>query len=139
MKRKIEKIKLQTFFDDSDGILTIAEAQKNICFDIKRVFFIYDLKSNNAIRGKHAHKKIQQAIFCIQGSCQIKLDDCNETTEILLDKPDLGILIPPMVWNILYNFSDNCILLVLASDYFDEKEYIRDYEKFKILCKKNID
>lgn len=127
------KIKLQKISDGRDGILCIAESGKQIEFEIKRVFFIYNLNSLNSIRGKHAHKQLQQAVFCIQGNCTVVLNDGITEKNFILDTPETGLFIDKMIWSEFKNFDDNSILLVLASDNYDENDYIRNFEEFKRL------
>ncbi len=127
------KIKLQKITDGRDGILCIAENGKQIDFEIKRVFFIYNLNSENSIRGKHAHKQLKQAVFCIQGKCTVILNDGMSEKKYFLDTPEIGLFIDKMIWSEFKNFDDNSILLVLASDNYDENDYIRNFEKFKRL------
>ena len=127
------KINLQKITDGRDGILCIAETGKQIDFEIKRVFFIYNLNSENSIRGKHAHKNLQQAVFCIQGKCTIILNDGRSEKEFILDTPETGLFIDKMIWSEFKNFEDNSILLVFASDVYDEEDYIRNFEEFKRL------
>ncbi len=128
--KNVKTITLPKIKDGRDGILCVAEEFKNIPFDIKRVFYIYNLNHSEAIRGKHAHKKVEQVIFCINGAFDLTLDDGQNRQKITLNSPEQGIYIGTYVWNTLSNFSEDCILLVFASDFFDENEYIRDYQKF---------
>ncbi|MEK7615698.1 MAG: FdtA/QdtA family cupin domain-containing protein [Patescibacteria group bacterium] len=130
----IERVKLQSFDDTPDGELFIAEGTKNIPFAIKRVYYINQLDNPKAVRGKHAHKKLDQAIFCVNGSFVIDLDDGKEQTSITLDASSPGVLLPPMMWHTMHDFSKNCALLVLASDFFDESDYIRKHDEFLALC-----
>jgi dTDP-4-dehydrorhamnose 3,5-epimerase-like enzyme len=117
--------------DGYDGTISVAEALKSIPFEIKRVYYIYNLlHHDNVMRGKHAHKKLQQVLFCINGSCTVSLNDGIQQQEIELTDPSRGIYIGPCVWNTLANFRNNCILLVIASDFFSEKDYIRDFNEF---------
>lgn len=119
-------IELPTFQDGKDGCLSVAEGMP---FQIKRVYYIYDL-NNNAVRGKHAHKKLEQVIFCMSGTCIMELDDGINGQSIVLDEPNVGIYMGPKVWHKIYDFSKNCIILVLASDFYDESDYIRKYSQF---------
>jgi dTDP-4-dehydrorhamnose 3,5-epimerase-like enzyme len=126
MKLKLIDFKIK---GDNTGSLIALEEERNIPFQIKRIYYIFDTKSNIK-RGKHAHKKLQQVLVCVCGSCKIKLDNGEEKTEIKLDKPENGLLVDKMIWREMYDFSKDCVLLVLASEYYDEADYIRDYAKF---------
>ena len=115
---------------DSRGALVVAESNKSIPFDIKRLYYIFDTKSD-VPRGFHAHKQLHQVAFCIKGKCKMLMDDGKQKQEVWLDKPNKGLMIPPMVWHEMHDFSEDCVLLVLASEYYDEADYIRDYNDFK--------
>ncbi|MDD5590183.1 MAG: FdtA/QdtA family cupin domain-containing protein [Candidatus Portnoybacteria bacterium] len=121
---------IQRIDDLPDGSLFIAEAEKSVPFKIKRVYFINKLANERSIRGRHAHRKLEQIIFCVNGSFTLYLDDGKSTQEILMKEPSLGIRLGPMLWHEMKNFSYDCVILVLASDYFDENDYIRNYEQF---------
>ena len=123
-------IKLNFFDDGIDGNLVIAESFKNIPFHIKRVYFINNLKSRRAIRGKHAHKKLKQVLFCINGSFELDIDDGTKKGSMLLKKPHIGVYMGPCLWHAMHNFSSDCVILVLASDFYKEQDYIRDYTNF---------
>ena len=102
----------------------------DIPFEIKRIYYIYDLKKDIP-RGFHAHKDLQQIAICIKGSCKFLLDNGKERVkDIILDSPNKGLFIDKMIWREMYDFSEDCVLLVLASDYYKENDYIRDYEEF---------
>ncbi len=116
-------ISLKTF-TDTRGNLTVIE--KTIPFNIKRIFYIYGVDSS--IRGGHRHHKTIQAAICIRGSCTIFNDDNITTQDFVLDSPDKCIILEPTDWHQMYNFSKDAILMVLASEYFDEKDYI--FEKY---------
>ncbi len=131
-------IELPTIKDGRDGILCIAEEQNKIPFEIKRVFYIYDLHDNYAVRGKHAHRTTEQAIFCIKGSFEILLDDGVNKQTVKLEKPNEGLYLGTYLWNVMSNFSDDCILLVFASELYNESEYIRDYNTFLQESKRNV-
>jgi len=124
-------VTLQRIIDDKDGILTIAESGKQIPFKIKRVYFITDTFYKSSERGHHAHKDLEQVIFCINGSFKLLLNDGNNEQEVILDKPDQGIFLGKELWHTMSDFSDNCIILVMSSDLFNENDYIRDFEEFK--------
>lgn len=123
-------ITLPRIEDGIDGTISVAENMKHIPFEIKRVYYIYNLLNREAIRGKHAHKKLQQALFCINGSCEIGLDDGSNQQNILLNTPDKGIFLGNELWHTMKNFHANCTLLVLASELYNETDYIRNYEEF---------
>ncbi|APA83598.1 sugar 3,4-ketoisomerase [Francisella tularensis] len=124
-------IKLLDFniLGDSRGSLISLEQNKNIPFDIKRVYYIYGTQENIR-RGFHAHKELKQVLVCVSGSCKVLVDDGNRKENILLDTPDKGLLISGLVWREMYDFSPDCVLMVLASDFYDESDYIRDYNDF---------
>ncbi len=126
---------LKCFKDLPDGNLFIAEAREHVPFSIKRVYFINTLANPKAVRGKHAHRKLQQAIFCINGSFTLHLDDGKTKQRIHLNDPARGILLGPMLWHTMSSFSYDCVILVLASDRFKESDYIRDYDEFLTLAR----
>ncbi|UCH92869.1 MAG: FdtA/QdtA family cupin domain-containing protein [Candidatus Aminicenantes bacterium] len=123
-------IQLKTIVDGIDGTISVAENFIDIPFEIKRAYYIYNLNNPNAIRGKHAHKKLEQVLFCINGTCEIGLDDGTNRQTIILDNPHIGIYLGIELWHTMKNFTHNCILLVLAADIYKESDYIRDYDEF---------
>lgn len=114
---------------DNRGCLVSLETVRNIPFDIKRVYYIYDTKTE-VRRGFHAHKNLEQVIICVNGSCELLLDDGKEKTTLELSKKNHGIHIKSMVWREMFNFSSDCVLLVLANEYYVEADYIRNYTDF---------
>ncbi len=114
---------------DHDGNLVALEAMKDIPFDIRRVYYIWGSKSN-IIRGRHAHKKLEQVIICVSGSCDFILDNGSIREKVHLDNPSKGLYIKHNVWREFTNFSVDCVLIVLASDYYSEDDYVRNYEIF---------
>lgn len=114
---------------DERGSLVSLENNINVPFDIKRVYYIYGTK-NGVSRGYHAHKALKQIAICVTGHCKFILDDGSSREETVLDSPDKGILIEDMVWREMHEFSEDCVLLVLASEHYDEEDYIRDYQVF---------
>lgn len=114
---------------DKRGALVIAEAQKNIPFDIKRIYYIFDTKPD-VPRGFHAHRALHQIAFCIKGRCKMLMDNGTEKKEVELNQSNKGLKIPPMVWHEMYDFSEDCVLLVLADEHYDESDYIREYRDF---------
>lgn len=114
---------------DERGSLVALEAFKDIPFEIKRVYYMYDTKKG-VIRGYHAHRNLQQILVCIHGSCKILLDNGTEKKKVYLEKPYEGLYVPNNMWREMYDFSDGAVLMVLASEYYNEEDYIRDYDKF---------
>jgi dTDP-4-dehydrorhamnose 3,5-epimerase-like enzyme len=123
-------IELPTLQDGIDGTISIAENLKQIPFDIKRVYYVYNLANQTAIRGKHAHRKLEQVLICISGSFMLHLDDGENQEDFLVYKPNIGIYLGNELWHTMTNFSSNCIIMVLASDFYNESDYIRDYDTF---------
>lgn len=114
---------------DERGSLVSLEENKNIPFDIKRVYYIFGTKVNVS-RGFHAHKKLRQLAVCVKGACTIKMDDGYNIESITLDSPTQGLLIEAMQWHEMSDFSEDCVLIVLANDCYEESDYIRDYKQF---------
>jgi len=114
---------------DERGQLVSFEENKNIPFDVKRVYCIYATKKN-VVRGLHAHKVLKQVAIALTGSCKFVLDDGYNREEQILNSPTQGLLIDSCLWREMHNFSDDCVLMVLASDYYDENDYVRDYQEF---------
>lgn len=129
---KIEILPLQVHGDDR-GSLVALETQKNIPFEIKRVYYLFDT-SENVVRGFHAHKALKQVAIAVRGSCRFLLDDGEERIEVLLDNPAQGLLIESFMWREMSNFTKDCVLMVLADREYDESDYVRDYELFKKLA-----
>ncbi|OUN94012.1 sugar 3,4-ketoisomerase [Blautia sp. An46] len=118
---------------DDRGQLVAIEEMKDIPFKIKRVYYMYDT-GTLVSRGHHAHKCLEQILICVHGSCKILLDDGNDKETLVLDKPYEGLYIANDIWREMFDFSEDAVLLVLASQYYDENDYIRDYEKFLEYC-----
>ncbi len=114
---------------DERGSLVAIEGNKNIPFDIKRVYYIFGTQKNIA-RGFHAHKELNQVAVCITGKCRMLLDNGNAKENVWMDSATKGVLIEDMVWHEMHDFSDDCVLLVLASDIYNESDYIRNYQAF---------
>ena len=114
---------------DMRGNLSVAEYEKQIPFIPKRCFWVFDVPSRE-VRGEHAHKKLHQYLICVKGSVSVVLDDGVNKVEVVLDKPNLGLHIPPKVWGIQYKYSADAVLLVLASEAYDAEDYLRDYTDF---------
>ncbi len=114
---------------DDRGQLVALEAERDIPFPVRRVYYIYDT-AEGVTRGLHAHKCLEQILICVHGSCRIRLKDGREEAEVLLDKPWEGLYIANNMWREMYDFSPDAVLLVLASQHYDESDYIRDYAEF---------
>ncbi|TWI76914.1 WxcM-like protein [Desulfobotulus alkaliphilus] len=114
---------------DARGSLVAIEGGKNIPFEIKRVYYIFETKEGVA-RGFHAHKSLQQVAVCVRGKCRMILDNGRVREEAWLDSPSKGLFIGNMIWREMHDFSPDCVLMVLASEFYDEGDYIRDYDTF---------
>ena len=123
--------KLLNFYihGDNRGKLISLENLKEIPFEVKRVYYMFDTLPNES-RGFHAHKNLEQIIIAIDGACTFLLDDGTRKEKVLLNRPDVGLYIGKNIWREMHDFSYGCKLVVLASDYYDEKEYIRNYDEF---------
>lgn len=117
---------------DLRGNLSAMEFGQHVPFHAKRAFMVYDVPSRE-VRGEHAHWRCSQFLICVRGSCAVVVDDARQRREVLLDRPDLGLLLPPMTWGIQYKYSADALLLVFASDPYDADDYIRDYDQFRQL------
>lgn len=129
MSKMINLINIPTITDPR-GNLAVVE-KDTIPFQIQRVYYLFDVPSD-AYRGGHAHKEQYEFLIALSGSFEVVLDDGVEKEKVLLNKPNKGLLIPTMMWRELENFSSGAVCLVLASDVFDEEDYIRDYDQFKL-------
>lgn len=121
-------LSLQTIGDER-GKLVSLESLKNLPFAIKRVYYMFDT-SPDLPRGFHAHKELEQLVIAIDGACEFVLDDGKNKESVWLNRPDVGLYIGKNMWQEMRNFSYGCKLMILASDYYDESEYIRDYAEF---------
>ena len=113
----------------ANGNLTVVENCEQVPFDIKRVFYIYDVPGGEE-RGGHSHKKLQQVIVAISGAFDVLLDDGVNQRSVTLNRPYQGLLVAPGVWSKQHNFSSGSVCLVLASDHYCEEDYVRDYDQF---------
>ncbi len=114
---------------DERGSLIALEENHNVPFDVKRVYYIFNTK-NEVKRGYHAHKDLKQLAVCVSGSCKFLLDDGTKKEHVELSSPDKGLYIDGLIWREMYDFSDNCVLMVLVDNYYDENDYIRNYNDF---------
>lgn len=126
MKGKLVDFKIM---GDDRGSLIALEKEHNVPFDIKRVYYIFDT-SVGVRRGFHAHKNLKQLAICVKGSCKFLLDDGSSKNIYNLDSPTIGLYIEGLVWREMFDFSLDCVLMVLADDYYDEADYIRSYQDF---------
>ena len=113
---------------DERGSLVALEAGKSVPFEIKRVYYLFATK--DVSRGFHAHKKLQQMAVCVAGKCRMVLDDGHTREEAWLDSPTKGLLVNDLVWHEMHDFSSDCVMLVLASEHYDESDYLRNYAEF---------
>ena len=114
---------------DDRGQLIALEEYKDIPFPIRRVYFVYDT-GTDVVRGHHAHKNLQQVLICVHGKCKILLDDGREQKTVELDDPCKGLYVSNDMWREMFDFSSDAVLMVLASELYDETDYIRDYDEF---------
>ena len=114
---------------DPNGNLTFIESNKHIPFEIKRVYYMYDIPGGS-FRGAHAHKNLHQLIIAMSGSFDIEIDDGERKKRFHLNRSYYGLYVPPMMWRLLDNFSSGVVCMVLASEFFDEGDYFRDYQEF---------
>jgi dTDP-4-dehydrorhamnose 3,5-epimerase-like enzyme len=122
----LQKIESET------GCITVIEEGVHTPFSFQRAYFLHNLASDS-VRGAHAHKKLQQLFIVVSGSVRVRLETSSEQSEFILSTPTQGLLVPNMVWRLLDQFSDGAVLLVLASERYDEDDYVRNYEDFKAL------
>jgi acetyltransferase-like isoleucine patch superfamily enzyme/dTDP-4-dehydrorhamnose 3,5-epimerase-like enzyme len=120
------------FVSDLRGDLSVAELEKEIPFDIKRIFWVYNVPSER-VRGSHVHRKLHEFLICVKGSVSVVVDDGNSREELILNNPSIGLHLPPRVWRTLYKYSSDAVLLVLASSPYDPSDYIREYDEFLLL------
>lgn len=115
--------------DDRGNLVALESQSREIPFDVKRVYYIYGTQSG-VTRGKHAHYALKQVLTCVSGSCDILLDDGAEHKTVRLDSPEKGLFIDGFIWREMSNFSPDAVLMVLASEHYDEADYMRDYQRF---------
>ena len=123
---------------DERGMLVALEEYNDIPFRIKRVYYMYDTK-DGIVRGKHAHRSLEQILVCIHGSCKVRLDNGKEKKVVPLEKPYEELYIANNMWGEMFDFSPDAVLLVFASEIYDESDYIRDYDEFLGMVQGNED
>jgi hypothetical protein len=114
---------------DIRGDLSVGEFPKDIPFDPKRYFLVFNVPSKET-RGEHAHHQCHQFLICVRGSCAVVVDDGESRCEVSLDSPDKGLYLPPLTWGIQYKYSSDAVLLVFASHFYEAQDYIRNYAEF---------
>ena len=114
---------------DYRGQLVALEENRNIPFDLKRVFYIFGTQEGVS-RGNHSHYKTKQFLVAVNGSCKVTLDDGYNKETFNLNKPNLGLFQDALIWGTMHDFSSDCVLMVLADEHYDESDYIRDYDMF---------
>ncbi len=114
---------------DARGSLTVGEVPTEVPFLPKRYFTVFDVPSVE-LRGEHAHKQCQQFLICLHGSCRVLLDDGTKRCEVTLDRPEMGIFMPEMIWGTQYRYSPDAVLLVFASRAYEADDYLRTYDEF---------
>lgn len=124
----VKLLDLPDLGDERGGLVAI-EANQHIPFDIKRIYYIF-AASKEQPRGFHAHKDLKQLAICLHGQCKFVLDNGLKREELILNSPKQGLVIESMIWREMHDFSEDCVLLVLASEHYDESDYIRDYQTF---------
>ena len=129
-------VKLERHGDDRGDLIAIEAFSDVVDFEIKRVYYLFDT-SCGVVRGLHAHKNLKQLLVCVSGSCKVCLDDGDTREIIYLDQPDKGLIIKNDIWREMSDFSKGAVLLVLASEHYNEEDYIRNYDEFlKFIGKK---
>jgi hypothetical protein len=113
----------------SEGNLTVVESEDHVPFPIERVYYLYDVPTG-AVRGGHAHRELQQLLIPLSGSFDVLLDDGDAKRSVHLNRPSAGLLLTPMIWRELVNFSSGSVCMVLASAHYDESDYFREYDDF---------
>lgn len=130
-----KQIELASHGDDRGSLISV-EAQRHIPFAVKRVYYIFGTKAG-VRRGFHAHQNLKQLLIAASGSCKVEVDDGNKKANFKLSSPKQGLIINNLVWREMYDFSPDCVLLVLASEWFEEADYIRDYSQFKLAVERS--
>lgn len=125
----IELVELSSFQDER-GLLVAIEALKDIPFNISRIYYFLNTELSS-VRGFHAHKKLEQLIVVLKGKCTFTLDNGSDRKSVQLDSPTQGLLLKSGIWREIDEISHDCICLVIASEFYDESDYIRDYDDFK--------
>lgn len=129
LTRVVEMLQFRPRGDERGELIALEELSEQVPFEIKRVYYIYDT-TPGTVRGRHAHKQLKQVMICVGGACTIVCDDGKSKMEYHLDWPSKGLLVDGLIWREMKDFSKGAVLLVLASEHYDEMDYIRDYQTF---------
>lgn len=135
---ELNRVKLLEFKEmgDDRGHLVVVEGRKDIPFDIKRIFYIYG-SDKDVVRGQHANRKTQFVLINVSGTSKVRVSDGINERVFSLDRPHIGVFLPNMIWKDMYDFSNDSVLLVLASEHYEPGEYIRDYDEYVREIKKH--
>lgn len=133
---KKDIVRLKSFIDPSRGNLFFGEAKRHVPIAIKRFYFITNLHHPKVIRGMHAHKTLEQVFFCVNGSFALHLDDGQKKRWMMMNDSFVGVRVRKMMWHHMTEFSPDCVIFVVASNYHKESDYIRDYDEFLRRIKK---
>lgn len=112
------------------GTLVAVEGDRDVPFTIRRTYYLFDVPPEE-VRGAHAHRTLRQVAVCARGSCRMRLDDGIDSIDLVMNRPNEGLVLEPMVWHQMWDFSADCLFLVVADAPYDESDYIRDYAEFK--------
>jgi len=123
------ELRAMPLVNDLRGSLTFGQHELHLPFVPRRYFVIFEVPGKE-VRGEHAHRTLHQFLVCLTGSVRVMVDDGQDRDEVVLDRPDLGLYVPPMVWAAQFHYSKDAVLLVLASELYDPQDYIRSYEEF---------
>lgn len=123
-------ITLPKFAEFPNGDLSVLEGGRHVPFQIKRVYFVNNLSACRVRRGNHAHRRLDQVIFCVNGSFLLGLDDGEQQCRIRMDRDNVGVRLGPGLWHTMEDFSPDCVIMVVASDVYEESDYLRNYDDF---------
>lgn len=123
-------LQLQLIKDKRDGAIAVAEAGRQIPFEFRRVYYITGINDPATVRGGHAHHALKQALLCASGGFRLDLDDGEHKASVQVEAPEAGVYVGPHVWHTLTDFKPGTVVVVLASDVYEEADYIRDYDEF---------
>jgi len=138
MKVNVKEFIVSPHGDERGQLIALENMTEQVPFEIKRVYYIFDT-TPGTVRGNHAHKNLKQVLICVSGACTIECElPDGSKVQHRLDWPDRGLLIEGLVWREMKEFSKDAVLLVLASEHYDESDYIRKYDEFKQICAKQM-